>query len=54
MISQLIYPVGLIHLAAFIFLIVLPFAQSQFNASLTWLFVKAALVLAPLYLASSP
>ncbi|HEY3931557.1 MAG TPA: type II secretion system F family protein [Verrucomicrobiae bacterium] len=49
-ISQLIYPVGLIHFAAFIFLIVLPFANSQFNASLLWLFVKAALVLAPLYL----
>lgn len=48
-ISQLIYPVGLIHLVAFIFLIVLPFAASQFNASLSWLFVKAALVLAPLY-----
>jgi type IV pilus assembly protein PilC len=48
-ISQLIYPVGLIHFAVFIFLIVLPFAASQFNASLTWLFIKAALVLAPLY-----
>ena len=48
-ISQLIYPVGLVHFAVFIFLIVLPFAGSQFNASLTWLFVKAALVLAPLY-----
>src|ERR1017187_10056246 len=48
-ISQLIYPVGLIHFAVFVFLIVLPFAASQFNASLTWLFVKAALVLAPLY-----
>src|ERR1017187_10508142 len=48
-ISQLIYPVGLVHLAAFVFLIVLPFAASQFNASLTWLFVKAALTLAPLY-----
>ncbi len=48
-IVQLIYPVGLIHLAAIVFLIVVPFAASQFNASLTWLFVKAALVLAPLY-----
>jgi type II secretory pathway component PulF len=48
-ISQLIYPVGLVHLAAVVFLIVLPFAESQFNASLTWLFIKAALVLAPLY-----
>ena len=49
MISQLIYPVGLVHFAAFIFLIVLPFAASQFNASLILLFAKAALVLAPLY-----
>ncbi len=48
-ISQLIYPVGLVHFAVFIFLIVLPFAKSQFNSSLTWLFVWAALVLAPLY-----
>ena len=48
-ISQLIYPVGLVHFAVFIFLIVLPFAYSQFNSSLTWLFVRAALFLAPLY-----
>ena len=48
-ISQLIYPVGLVHLAAFVFLIVLPFAASQFNASLTLLFAKAALILAPFY-----
>jgi type II secretory pathway component PulF len=48
-ISQLIYPVGLIHLAALIFFIVLPFAASQFNASLTLLFAKAALILSPLY-----
>jgi type II secretory pathway component PulF len=52
-ISQLIYPVGLLHFAVFIFLIVLPFAGSQFNASLTWLFVKAALVLAPFYAATA-
>jgi type II secretory pathway component PulF len=48
-ISELIYPVGLIHFAAFIFLIVLPYAGSQFNASLPLLFAKAALALAPLY-----
>jgi len=48
-ISQLIYPVGLIHIAAFVFLILLPFAHSQFNASLPLLFARAALVLAPLY-----
>jgi len=48
-ISQLIYPVGLVHFAVLVFVVVLPFAYSQFNASLVWLFVKAALVLAPLY-----
>ena len=48
-ISQLIYPVGLVHLAAFVFFIVLPFATSQFNASLPLLFAKAALILSPLY-----
>ena len=50
MISQLAYPVGLIHFAALVFLIVLPFAASQFKASLIFLFVKAGLVLSPLYL----
>jgi type IV pilus assembly protein PilC len=50
-ISQLIYPVGLVHMAAFIFIIVLPFAASQFNASLLFLFAKAALILSPLYCA---
>ncbi|HTA94969.1 MAG TPA: type II secretion system F family protein [Verrucomicrobiae bacterium] len=48
-ISQLAYPVGLIHFAAFVFLIILPFAASQFNASLFFLCGKAALILAPLY-----
>jgi type IV pilus assembly protein PilC len=50
-ISQLIYPVGLIHIAALVFLIVLPFAASQFKTSLTLLFAKAALILSPLYVA---
>jgi type IV pilus assembly protein PilC len=48
-ISQLIYPVGLVHMAAFVFFIVLPFAASQFNASLPFLFAKAALILSPFY-----
>ena len=48
-IAQLAYPVGLIHFAGFIFLVVVPFAASQFNASLPWLCVKAALILSPLY-----
>ena len=51
LISQLLYPVGLVHFAALVFLVVIPFAKSQFNASLLPLFlVKAALALAPLYL----
>ena len=50
-ISQLIYPVALIHFAIFIFLVVMPFASSQFNASLPWLCFKAALILSPLYAA---
>jgi type II secretory pathway component PulF len=49
-ISQLFYPVGLIHFAALVFLIVLPFAASQFNASLIFLFGKAVFILSPLYL----
>jgi type IV pilus assembly protein PilC len=53
MISQLLYPAALVHLAAIIFIIVLPFARSQFNASLILLTAKAALVLAPLYLATA-
>ena len=48
-ISQLIYPIGLIHLAAVVFLIVLPFAKSQFNASLLLLSAQAAAALLPLY-----
>jgi len=48
-ISQLIYPAFLIHLAAFIFIILLPFFASQFNASILWLFVKAVLFLLPIY-----
>ncbi|HEY5298450.1 MAG TPA: type II secretion system F family protein [Verrucomicrobiae bacterium] len=53
MISQFIYPIALIHLAAVVFLIILPFAASQFHASLLLLFFKAALVLAPIYLATA-
>ena len=52
-IAQLVYPVGLIHFAAFVFLIVLPFAASQFGASLTWLFLRAGLILSPLYLGTA-
>ncbi|HVU26571.1 MAG TPA: type II secretion system F family protein [Verrucomicrobiae bacterium] len=49
-ISRLIYPAFLIHFAAFVFLIVLPFAGSQFQASLPLLFLKAVLMLLPIYL----
>ena len=51
--AQLVYPVGLVHVAALVFLIVLPFAASQFNASLTWLFLKALLTLSPIYLGAA-
>ena len=54
MISQLMYPAALVHLAALIFIIVLPFARSQFNASLILLLVEGrARALAPLYLATA-
>ena len=52
-ITQLIYPVGLIHFAALVFLVVLPFANSHFNASLPLLCLKAALILSPLYLGTA-
>ena len=51
-ISQLLYPIGLVHFAALVFIIILPFARSQFNVNLIpLLLLKAALALAPLYLA---
>lgn len=49
-VAELLYPAFLIHFAALIFLVVLPFAQSSFNANPVWLCVKAALILLPLYL----
>jgi type IV pilus assembly protein PilC len=52
MITQLLYPIGLVHFAALVFIVVLPFAKSQFNASLPLLLVKAVLALAPFYLAT--
>jgi type II secretory pathway component PulF len=53
MISQMLYPVGLIHMAALVFWVVLPFARSQFHDSLLLLVLKAALALAPLYLVTA-
>ena len=54
-ISQLLYPVGLVHFAVFVFMIVLPFARAgmNFDAGLVWMFVKAALALAPLYVGTA-
>jgi type II secretory pathway component PulF len=49
-ISQLLYPVGLLHFGVFVFCVVLPFAYSQFTASPVGLLLKAGLLLAPLYL----
>ncbi|HUB86790.1 MAG TPA: type II secretion system F family protein [Verrucomicrobiae bacterium] len=50
MISQLIYPAFLIHFAALIFIVVLPYAFSEFSKSLTVLVCEAVLALAPVYL----
>ena len=53
-ISQLLYPIGLVHFAALVFIIILPFARSQFNVGLIpLLLLKAALALSPLYLATA-
>jgi type IV pilus assembly protein PilC len=48
-ISNLVYPFFLVHLAVLVFLVVLPYAHSQFNASLILLCLRAALFLAPFY-----
>ncbi|HEX3889977.1 MAG TPA: type II secretion system F family protein [Verrucomicrobiae bacterium] len=50
LISQMLYPAFLIHFAAVIFYVILPWAGSQFNASIPILFVRAALRLLPIYL----
>ena len=51
LITQLLYPIALVHFAALVFIIILPFARSQFNLNLIPLLIfKAAIVLAPLYL----
>lgn len=50
-IAQLLYPAFLIHFATLIFGVVLPWAGSQFNASIPMLFVSAAIHwLLPVYL----
>ena len=51
--ADLMYPAFLLHFAALIFLIIIPFAASQFNASLLWLFVRFLLILSPLYLVTA-
>jgi type IV pilus assembly protein PilC len=49
-ISQLLYPIALVHLAALVFVIILPFAASQFQANLFLLAGQALLLLAPFYI----
>ena len=51
--SDLAYPAFLFHFAALMFLIILPYAHSQFNASLLWLCAKAVLTLLPFYIAGA-
>ena len=55
LISQLLYPIGLIHFAAFVFLVVLPFAKAGFpcDATLAWMCLKAVLCLSPIYLGTA-
>src|SRR5471032_801116 len=48
--SQLIYPAILLHLGVFLFGVVVPYAQSQFTASLIGLGFRAGLIVAPFYL----
>jgi type II secretory pathway component PulF len=49
-IGQLIYPAILLHIGVFLFSVVVPFAQSQFTASLPGLGFRALGILAPFYL----
>lgn len=53
MLSQLMYPLGLVHFAALVFLIIVPFAGSQFQASIPFLLLKTALILSPIYLGTA-
>jgi type II secretory pathway component PulF len=54
LISQLMYPITLVHFAALVFIVILPFARAQLNTSLIpLLLIKAALALAPLYLTTA-
>jgi type II secretory pathway component PulF len=50
LISQMFYPAFLIHFAMLVFYVILPWAGSQFNASIPALCVFAALRLLPFYL----
>jgi type II secretory pathway component PulF len=47
--SQMMYPAFLVHFAALVFCVVVPWAGSGFNANLGTLFFRAACVLAPIY-----
>jgi type II secretory pathway component PulF len=52
LISQLLYPVLLVHLAALVFLVILPFAREglNFDAKFAWICIRAVLILLPCYL----
>lgn len=51
--ADLAYPLFLFHFGALIFLIIIPYAASQFNASLVWLSIRAVLIISPFYLATA-
>jgi len=52
LISQLFYPIFLIHLAVFVFFVIVPFAHEglNFDRTLVWICVKALFILVPFYL----
>jgi type IV pilus assembly protein PilC len=52
LISQLIYPAVLVHMAVLVFFVVLPFAREglNFNAAFVWICIKALFILVPIYL----
>lgn len=52
-VHQLLYPAVLLHIGIFIFVVLLPFARSEFSASLAGLGGRALLTLAPFYLLAS-
>jgi type II secretory pathway component PulF len=53
LLTQMMYPIGLVHFAALVFGIIVPWAGSQFQDSLLWLFLRALLILSPLYIGAA-